>query len=367
MKCRVCGNDAQLSGTYRKSAVEVSRFFTETTRTEGVDISLYGCPVCDHFQIPDVNPEAYYEDYVMTVSHSPKIQRLQAEQAKMLSVLAANHDHFVEIGCGDGAFLACAAGYFRNAKGIEPSRPYCELARKRNLDVVNDYLTENLRFDLSFDAFAARQVFEHLPNPRQLLDIIYGLMAVGSVGLIEVPNAQKMIGENRYFDLFSDHLNYFTPLSLCTLARECGFQTVMLQESFNGDYLEIYLRKKDNVITMEAKRESDLVFLRDTSVRYRRVSAWGAGSKAQAILTALGDELLLRHFFDTDHHKLGRYVVNCSTPISLPDRDTVRDNDLIVIFAASYQDEIIRSLRDDLGYSGDVLCFEGESPCIVSI
>lgn len=55
---------------------------------------------------------------------------------------------------------------------------------------------------------------------------------------------KKMLSEGRYFDLFSDHLNYFTSMSLCYLAERANFNVIKVQESFQDDYLEIYLRKK---------------------------------------------------------------------------------------------------------------------------
>lgn len=365
MKCRICDAKMDLFGTYQKSAIEVARLYPHPTRAHGVEISLYSCNVCGHYQIAYINPESYYDEYVMTVSHSPKIQSLQGDQATKLFSYAVNNDNFIEIGCGDGSFLAHAKPLFKHVLGVEPSRPYYDLAIQKDLNVINEYLTEDLTFDHTFDAFASRQVFEHIPNPLQILQIVRNIMSDGAVGLIEVPNAQKMLSENRYFDLFSDHINYFTPLSLCYLARKADFEVISIQESFNRDYLELYVRKKQRVSTLEAKRESDFAFLADAAAKYKNISAWGAGSKAQAIMTALGSELHLKYVFDTDPYKTGKYIVNCETQVVQPSHDKIKENNLIVIFAVSYQDEIIGSLKKEYGYSGDILCLEGERPCIL--
>ncbi|HEY5976164.1 MAG TPA: class I SAM-dependent methyltransferase [Geobacteraceae bacterium] len=367
MNCRICDAKMDLFGTYEKSAIEVAKLYPQPTAVTGVDISLYGCSVCGHYQIPYVNTESYYDEYVMTVSHSPKIQSLQSDQANKLFSYAVSRDHFIEIGCGDGSFLTHVRPLFTHVLGVEPSRPYYDLAIKRDLNVINEYLTENLTFDHTFDAFASRQVFEHVSNPVQILQIVRNIMGDDAVGLIEVPNAQKMLSENRYFDLFSDHINYFTPLSLCYLARKVDLEVVSIQESFNRDYLELYVRKKQRVLTLAAKRESDFAFLKDAASKYKNISAWGAGSKAQAIMTALGNELKLKHIFDSDPYKDGKYLVNCSTQVVKPSQEKIMVNDLIVIFAVSYQDEIINSLKKEYGYSGDILCLEGVKPCISRI
>jgi len=367
MKCRVCDFKTDLFGTYMKSAQAVAKLYTQPFKSEGVEIQLFKCTACGHYQIPDINTPDYYDDFMLTASHSSKMQKLQLEQASTIFSLAKDKKHFIDVGCGDGSFLAHAESLFDEVIGVEPSRPYFELSKKRGLNVINEYLTEELRFEYQFDAFASRQVFEHLAQPARILSIINTLVKEEAVGLIEVPNAQKMLGENRYFDLFSDHINYFTPSSLCHLAGNTGFDIISIRECFNRDYLEMYIRKRRNSVSLEEKRESDFIFLKNAVAGYRTVSAWGAGSKAQAIMTALGSDLGLTFIFDTDVSKHGKYVINSMARITSPTRETVRGNDLIIIFGVSYQDEIISLLTDEFGYSGDILCLEGEKPCIVRI
>jgi SAM-dependent methyltransferase len=334
-------------------------------RSEGVVISLYGCPSCGHYQIPDVNSPLYYDDFMLTGSHSPKMQDLQREQARTLSSLSPRKDLFIDVGCGDGSFLMHASAHFAEVIGIEPSRPYYEISRAKGLHVIHDYLTDALSFERLFDAFASRQVFEHLTDPVAMLGTLHKLMAGGGVGLIEVPNAQKIMKEGRYFDIFSDHLNYFTPASLCRMTVRGGFEVIMVREIFNRDYLELYLRRAEPPVSLASKRGQELAFIRDAASRYSRISAWGAGSKAQAIMTALGDVLHLNSIFDTDVHKHGKYVVNSGARVVPPSSEEVNGNDLIIIFGVSYQNEILTLLRERYGYRGDVLCLEGGSPCIV--
>jgi SAM-dependent methyltransferase len=365
MKCRVCDNEMTLYGTYPRSALEVSKLSSVPKASGGVDINLFSCRACGHYQSPYVNADKYYDDYIMTVSHSRKIQELQKGQALCLSSLAPADNCLIEIGCGDGAFLVHAGRHFKRTLGVEPSQPYFEACLEKGLEVINEYLTKELKFDCTFDAFASRQVFEHISDPSSMLSNVREVLNEGGVGLIEVPNAQKMLEKNRYFDLFSDHINYFTPMSLCRLAQRNNFETISVSESFNGDYLEIYLRKKDNVLNLGLKRNLDLSFIVETLGQYASVAFWGAGAKAQAIMTALGDESRVDFVFDSDINKQGKFIINCSTPILLPSTETLHSVDLVMIFAVSYQDEIMNSLKEEFGYHGDVLCLEGEKPCIV--
>ncbi|WP_248929424.1 class I SAM-dependent methyltransferase [Paenibacillus hamazuiensis] len=302
----------------------------------------------------------------MTASYSEKMQSHQKSQVNELFYLSNKSNNFLEIGCGDGNFLILAKEVFTEVIGIEPSKAFYLECCKKGLNVINEYLTKDIKLNVKFSVFASRQVFEHLSNPFETLDAIFPLLNEGAVGLIEVPNAQKMLAENRYFDLFSDHLNYFTPQSLCALAEKCNFNVIKIQESFGGDYLEIYLRKKTTIQSLNDKKIKDLQFIKTKSREYRKVSAWGAGAKAQSILTAIGLDLELKYIFDSDPHKHNKYICNSSALIVPPSIEKICSNDLIILFAVSYQDEIISLLKNNYNFQGYVMSLEGE-PCILKI
>ena len=357
MKCRICDVQSVLLYTVPGTASKVSQLYDAPTLDRGTNVDVYRCPLCDHYQIPYYNPGEYYDDYVMTVSHSPSIQKHQERQAAFLASLAINRKRFIEIGCGDGNFLQKMKPFFEKTTGVEPSRSFYKICREKGLSVLNEYFTKNTRLKDSFDAFASRQVFEHLPNPMDVMSCLFHFAAFGAVGLIEVPNAQKMLSENRYYDLFCDHVNYFTPHSLCCLARKTGFTIEKIEESFQGDYLELYVKKQNPQRNLMERRDVDMKFILDSVSKYSKVSAWGAGAKACAILTAMENRFSPAYIFDSDAYKQEKYIVNSQVPIMKPSPEAIRENDLIIIFAISYQQEII-SLLKNMGYTGNVLCLD---------
>jgi len=347
-------------------AIDVSKLFAAPSYFDGDNVEVYVCNVCGHFQIQNLANEQYYDDYIMSVSHTKKIQDLQAAQLELLATFAQRREYFLEIGCGDGAFLLRAKDVFKDVIGVEPSKKFYELCKQKELCVINEYLTDSSYLPNKVDGFAARQVFEHLENPLEVLKIISKFMNLNGVGLIEVPNAEKMLRQKRYFDIFADHVNYFTASSLCHLAKQAGFAVIMLRESFNGDYLELYVRKGMYVTeSFSEKREKDFNFIKEKIEKYQNVSIWGAGAKTQAIFTRYGSSLRVNNIFDTDQHKTGYYVINSKNPIELPSAEKINKNDLIIIFAVSYQDEIISMLKNQFNYKGDILCLE-ENPLIVN-
>ncbi|WP_157797119.1 MULTISPECIES: hypothetical protein [Clostridium] len=51
--------------------------YNKVTKFNGISLKLYNCPCCNYYQIPYVNDEGYYDDYVMAVSHTDKIKEVQ--------------------------------------------------------------------------------------------------------------------------------------------------------------------------------------------------------------------------------------------------------------------------------------------------
>lgn len=83
-------------------------------------------------------------------------------------------------------------------------------------------------------------------------------------------------------------------------------------------------------------------------------------------MTVIGTNLKLKYVFDSDPYKVGKNLVNSSIAICKPSIKTTNENDLIIIFTISYQDEIIDLLISEYKYKGDILCLEKE-PHILKI
>jgi len=326
---------------------------------------MFLCPCCNHYQIEYNNEEDYYDEYIM-LPHADSIYGFRERQIKQLFDMNPNAKSFIEIGCGDGGFLVHASKYYSRVVGNEPSNVYNKLTQDKGFECMSEYITNETEVKETFDSFCAKQVFEHLPSPKETLTKIYKMINNGGVGFIEIPNGAKTIYNKRYYDIFTDHVNYFTPTSLAKLAEECGFIVVKIEETFGGDYLECYLKKDENHLSIEQKRTSDLNFIKDNIKNYKNVGAFGAGAKGYAILTALGNEPSLKFIFDNDPNKQGKYLPNIPTPITLPTPEDISKLDLIIIFAASYQNEIITNLKNKYNFSGDIIGLQNKTSLIKS-
>ena len=363
VECRICNSSLIKYKTFDKVARQVSVLRKEPFDYQGQEIEMYQCPNCNHYQIEYDNAKDYYDDYIM-LPHADSISLFRERQINQLHSINPNVKSFIEIGCGDGGFLEHAKKFYNRVVGNEPSKVYNKLTTDRGFECISSYITKDFEVTETFDSFCAKQVFEHLPNPKETLSKIYEMLNNNGTGFIEIPNGSKTIYNQRYYDIFTDHVNYFTPTSLSKLAEECGFVVVKIEETFGGDYLECYVKKEVNERNIEQKRNNDLSFIKENAKKYNNIGAFGAGAKGFSILTALDKKLPLKFIFDDDPHKQGRYLPNTNTPVTQPNIRDIENLDLIIIFAASYQDEIINNLKIKYNFSGSVICLQNNTTLI---
>lgn len=340
--------------------VDVSRLAAEPAASApATQIGFKWHARSQHASIENYQPPSYYEDYIMTNSYSDSMQALQKGQMDRLISLHESLKgpaSFVEIGCGDGSFMKYARGRIERILGIEPSARFAAEAIREGFQVKVGYVGSATQItDDKFDSFGSRQVFEHLPDPADVLTGIREMLNPGAVGLIEVPNGQRSLRRKRFFDFFPDHVNYYSVNSLVALANDAGFNVIACNEAFGGDYLELWMRYEPEpekwFTQMVARRASVCSALAEEmaklSAKGQRVAVWGCGAKTLSILSASSAELLssIICIIDSDPHKHGRYVPGTSIPVLSPASGADVRPDVIIVLALSYREEIAATIR----------------------
>jgi SAM-dependent methyltransferase len=138
----------------------------------------------------------------------------------------------IDIGCGNGDYLAALAGDGRQLVGVEPDPNARQVATAKGLEVLAG-TAEDLPESLSgqnFDLVTITHVLEHCRDPLRALGNIRGLLGVKGVLYCEVPNAGSI-----YFQTYSmisemldvpRHLHFFTKAALTRLCAAAGLDVV---------------------------------------------------------------------------------------------------------------------------------------------
>lgn len=311
-----------------------------------------------HLSITNYQPQEYYENYLMTTTYSPAIQKLQEEQVRKLIKFSAGNSQelsLVEIGCGDGSFLNHAKRFFSEVIGIEPSQKFARLARQEGHVVIEAYVQKSqLPTTKKFDLFVARQVFEHLSDPLDCLLGVKKMLKVGAVGLIEVPNGFRALKEGRYFEFFPDHVNYFSVNSLVDLVSTAGLNVISCNESFGGDYLEAWIsldpeptKMYEGLLNHREKVINSLnVWLRAKGTENNNI-IFGCGAKTLSTV-ALNPDFFSENFryaVDSDPNKVAKYLPGTNIEILSINDPLLVEPYNVLILALSYVDEIATMIR----------------------
>lgn len=140
------------------------------------------------------------------------------------------------------------------------------------------------------------------------------------------------------------HVNYYTPMSLCTLAQRAGFIVEELESDVAAIEINLYCRKPGVSVPMNERRAQDARRLKEY-LSGKRWSFGGAGAKAITYSALLGAEVNITHIVDGVPKKSGGYIANINVSIELLSDTSFADADIVLLSATSYLDEIINRLK----------------------
>lgn len=354
MKCRSCSHKMKKL----KWDIDIPREVTKLCKVSNQYLktfksNIYFCTYCGHYQIKNFVKDTYYNEYLYDMAYSNQMLELMDKEVLKLSLLTKKLEYFLEIGSGDGCFLSKANLHFSNCLGYEPSKYFFDVSKSKNLNVINDYFNYDSSSNKPFNAFAIRQVLEHLSSPMELLNKIYNSLTDEGIGLIEIPNGKNIIEDGLYYEIFTDHLNYFTPRSILYMLEKVGFALISIEEEINFNYLIIYVRKPKKVLSLKdtINLHRELIL---NSFSHNAVVVWGGGMKAFSYMRFIKSDKKVLAYIDNDKNKHGKFLPNATKPIEAINDNLLLSSQLIVIFAITYENEIMNYLKS-IGYKNKVL------------
>jgi SAM-dependent methyltransferase len=152
----------------------------------------------------------------------PLRRLVDADRMRFLGDLPAGV-RVLEIGAGDGRFVARMRAAGLDAHGVEPSPSARERARAGGIELAADPPGDGERAD----AIVLWHVLEHLPDPAASLESARRALAPSGRLIVAVPNLaslQARIGGDRWFHQdVPRHLTHLTPGGLTVLLERSGF------------------------------------------------------------------------------------------------------------------------------------------------
>jgi SAM-dependent methyltransferase len=169
--------------------------------------------------------------HVLTLS--PAL-RYAAFHASLIQPRHVRGGRLLDVGCGNGRFVAWARLAGWDACGVERDPVSASIARRigggrihASLAELRAGLREGGGVEAAFDVITLNHVLEHVPDPAAMLAELHALLRPGGTLHIGVPNwnsrMRRLFGSTWFALEPSRHLVMFTPRRLRRLVEDSGF------------------------------------------------------------------------------------------------------------------------------------------------
>lgn len=148
---------------------------------------------------------------------------------------ASGNKRALDVGSGFGFYTQALRKQGYRTVSINPGKYENAVFKELNGDEPIPLMLESFQDSEPFGVILMSQVLEHIPEPRQAVGKLAGLLAPGGVLACAVPNfdsfAVKLLGTRDNACLWvPEHVSYFTEKGLKTLLEQNGFRVMDVEQ-----------------------------------------------------------------------------------------------------------------------------------------
>jgi SAM-dependent methyltransferase len=360
-------------------------------------LELVMCRACKHVQLQNiVDPDRLFGKYIYKSGTSAFFRNHFNDLAKKISEAVPQSSLVVEIGSNDGFLLQSLEHNGLSAVGIEPSEFLAQESTSRGLNVIQDFLSERCldeihnRFGVP-DVVIANNVFAHIDDMKDALNIIGDLLSPDGIFVFEVAHLLKLV-ENNYFDtIYHEHMSYHSLESLIPFLDNFNFSVFNVEEiETHGGSIRVYasrdlailkepsinrILEKESIAGLSHPRIFTLIRDKINSKRDQVqhilstfdeqscVFGYGAPAKLVTFLSEMRlEEIDLLGIIDDNLEKQGKYLPSSAFSISsaeeISNQLLLKKGPVIcLIFPWNLGDELIAKLRLFMPKGSKAVCF----------
>jgi SAM-dependent methyltransferase len=192
-------------------------------------------PIADTGLIYELYAQSSF-DYAEEV---PSLKKTYGRYLERVCAFGCERGSLLEIGCGNGFFLEQAQeSGFRNVRGIEPSRKAVDQAEPNLRDhIICDVMRPGIFKAGEFDAICMFHIFDHIPDPNQLLLECLRILKPGGFILSLNHNVEswsaRLLGERSpIIDI--EHTFLYSPVTMRRIFEGNGFDVVEQNTVWNN-------------------------------------------------------------------------------------------------------------------------------------
>ena len=321
----------------------------------------------------DTNPIERYNlyDYSYTSSNSNYSRDYWNKYAITINKVLKlkTKSRILEIGSNDGYLLSKLKDFNHDVMGIDSSKIMCKIANNNGIksicEVFDSDLSKRLKTsNKNFDVIVANNVFNHSNDPYDFSKAVKNLLNENGVFIFEVPYWYNTIKDERFDQIYHEHVSYFTVKSAKYVLEKSGMtifkveltdyhggsirvyssiNPTIIDESINdhikkeetlGLYDQLFYKKyMDKIIKSRSKF---LVELNKIILSKTPIVCVGAAAKGNTLLNFYGlDKTIIDYVTDSSTHKIGKFTPLTRIPI-LSDEEVFSNYDKVYAIILSW-------------------------------
>lgn len=322
-------------------------------------LRLMFCQDCYAVQVEDsIHPNILFKNYFYFSSTSKSAKKHFNEYAD--DVMKFKPKRVIEFGCNDATLLSCLADRGVEVVGVDPAENVVATIQDGRVKMVCDFFNEKVADTLGkADVIIANNVFAHIDDINAVTRAVKNALTDDGVFIFEVHNLNTMITQLQYDWIYHEHIYYY---SLLTLRNHFERHDLYIFDidyvSMHGGSRRYYVSKRlRNAEFGEDVRLSNFSFYEKfaddveshknklySMVEHEwfngHVAGYGASGRANTLIQYCN--LDIEYIVDDAPAKNGYCTPGSHIPIfNKIDHD---GTDAVVLFAWTYQEEILKKL-----------------------
>ena len=290
----------------------------------------------------------YSEKPYLMFNHSANWSRFLSGARDVIRSHIPERPVVVEIGHGDGSFLAALAKE-RPAGRYIGFDPHGAMTGADNVEFRADLFDPQRHLaELVPDLIVSRHVLEHLMNPLgflQSLSFAAAEQRLEPLAYFEVPCIDRVLETKRTVDFYYEHSSQFTTESFSRMLSRSSSRMIEIGHGYGGEVVFGFVRlgvadatlerariARDFCIATKEALGAVSVQLTELCGAKKRVAIWGGTGKSAAFMCRYGvDAERFPVVVDSDPDKAGTFVPGTGQEIRYRDYLLAHPVDVIVI------------------------------------
>jgi len=341
------------------------------------NLCLSYCEECSNCQLTEViNPDKMFKNYYY-VSSTTKSFRGHFESVSLKYVdkfnLISTESLIVDIGSNDGIALIPFMKMGYNVLGIDPAENICKLAEENGVHTICSYFNDDIaeEYDSRADLVLASNVFAHSDGLQSMTKNVFKILKPGGSFVIEVQHLLRTIEDGTFDNIYHEHVNYWSLISLNNFFSNLGYNIFDVEEiDTHGGSIRVYVNEdkspNDNVKkllqreidfglnkidtyynffnTINERKKNLLDVIKKLNSDGKKIIGYGAPAKATTLLNFFNiDNSMLEYVIDDNKLKQGKIIPNVNIKIISKDDGYSMKPDYVVILAWNFYREIINN------------------------